>query len=352
MKENKMLKVLAVDDDAKTLNLLGIMLKNNGYDYKTVGSSAEALLQLKEFVPDLVVIDEEMPEIDGIEVCKRIKENPITKSTAVILMSSMEDRNSRLIGLSAGADDFLRKPLDDTELMVRTQNVLKLKELTTLASSYSESLENEIEEKTRQLREGHIETILKLTIVSEYNDEQTGAHIVRVGKYSEAIASVLGWSKEDQETIRLAACMHDIGKVGIPIELFLKPRKLSAQEFDLVKTHTTIGANLLRGSSSKYLEMAESIALSHHERFDGTGYPNGLRGDDIPMAARIVSAADQYDALRSKRAFREAMDHAAVANIIIEGDGRTMPEHFDPRVLKAFIGLSAQFDEIFTQNKD
>jgi putative two-component system response regulator len=208
-------------------------------------------------------------------------------------------------------------------------------------------LKREVEEKIRQIREGYIDTIIRLTTVAEYKDEETAAHIRRVGHYCQHMAKHLGWPEEDQETILYASPMHDIGKVGIPLEILLKSTKLTPQEFALVKTHTLIGADILHDSKSKYLQMAETIALTHHERWDGTGYPRGLREEEIPMAGRIMNIVDQYDALRGRRPYKSSLDHEVAVKIIVEGDGRTSPEHFDPNLRKAFVELVPVFKDIF-----
>jgi putative two-component system response regulator len=262
-------------------------------------------------------------------------------------MTGSTDRDLRIKGLSAGANDFLTKPIDRPELIARIRNLLRIKEFEDFLSNHNEILKREVEDKIKQIREGYIDTIIRLTTVAEYKDEETAAHIRRVGRYCQQMAKHLGWSEEDQETILYASPMHDIGKVGIPLEILLKSSKLTPQEFALVKTHTLIGADILHDSKSNYLQMAETIALTHHERWDGTGYPRGLREEEIPMAGRIMNIVDQYDALRGRRPYKPSLNHEVAVKIIVEGDGRTSPGHFDPNLRRVFLELVPVFKDIF-----
>ncbi|MCK4252630.1 PAS domain S-box protein [candidate division WOR-3 bacterium] len=203
-----------------------------------------------------------------------------------------------------------------------------------------------------KLKRNFLNIIHRLTIVSEYKDRPTTSHVRRIGYYCRLIAEKLGLTKEDQETIFYASPMHDIGKIVIPINILLKTTKLTPEEFSIIKTHTTIGSKILHGSTSKYLQMAEMIALTHHERWQGGGYPRGLKGKKIPVEGRIMNIADQYDAMRSKRPYKPAFSHKKVFRIITDGDGRTTPTHFDPRVLEIFKQNHKQFEKIYEKHKD
>ena len=229
-----------------------------------------------------------------------------------------------------------------------------------MQKNYKYRLEQDVKKRTLELADAlstvksmNMEVVHRLTVVSEYRDTDTGAHIKRIGFYSASLAQKLNMPHDFIEAIALTSSMHDIGKIGIPDGILLKPASLTKDEFDIMKTHTTIGKEMMADSLHPHLQMAATVALTHHERWDGTGYPHGLKGEEIPIEGRIVIIADQYDALRSKRPYKEPFSHKQTCKIIMEGDGRTKPEHFDPEALKTFIHLpAAVFDEIFERCKD
>jgi putative two-component system response regulator len=303
-------------------------------------------------LPDLIVMDATMPEKSGFDATRELKSNAQTRHIPIVMLTGLKTREDRLRGIAAGANDFLTKPVDGEEFALRVSNNLKIKEYHDFLENHARILEEQVRERTEEIRKGYIDTIYRLAVVSEFKDEDTGSHIRRIGFFTRELASVLGMDNDFVEAIYHASMMHDIGKVGIPDSIMLKPGALDDEEWKMMKSHAERGARILSGSDSPYLIMAEQIARAHHERWDGHGYPAGLRGEVIPIAARITTIADQYDALRTLRAYKPAFPHGETMRIIAEGDGRTLPTHFDPRVLEAFVVNGQRFEEIFEQRSE
>jgi putative two-component system response regulator len=355
------LRILVVDDDRLCQRLMEDMLVPLGYAVSIAGDGLAAIDLARRTRPHLVLLDVVMPLMDGFEACERLKEDPVTAHIPVVLVTSLEGRESKIRGLAVGASDFLAKPIDEAELALRVKNLLRVVEFEAILQRHNEQLDAQVRERTSQLeaaldalrrsreelKESYLDTIFRLTTVAEYKDGFTAGHIKRVGHYCRHLAGELGWREPDQEAIFYASPMHDIGKVVIPSGILQKPGPLSAEEFVIAQGHTTAGARILQGSTSAFLQLAEVIALTHHERFDGGGYPRGLRGDEVPLAGMIMNVADQYEALRSARSYKPPLSHERVVHIITRGDGRTEPSHFHPRVLEAFADSTETFAEIF-----
>lgn len=361
MNDKKKPRILIVDDEEKNLKLMSALLESYGYSYETATNGFEALVKTKEYSPDLIFLDILMPEMDGYEACMKLKEDPATKHIPVVIVTALADKESRIKGLKLGANDFISKPIDSTEVMIRARNLIKVKEYGDFLKQHNELLEKEVQKRTKKIRsalsvlrkskkeltESYRETIHTLTVVAEHKDEETAFHIKRIGHYCKLLAKELGWSEEDQELILFASPLHDIGKVRIPAEILLRQSSLTPEEFMVMKTHCIMGVKILQGAKSIHLQMAEKIVLTHHERWDGSGYPNGLGGEEIPIEGRIAFIADHYDSLRSKRPYKPPFDHEKVFKVITDGDGRTKPGHFDPRILEIFKDNHKLFQEIY-----
>ncbi len=352
----KYIKVLIVDDDEELRELLKKALKAEGYQVFGAKDGKDAMDKIMEISPDVALIDYLLPEVDGISLCKWIKNNPDTIDMGVILITGVRDLETRINGLSAGADDLLMKPFFLPELTARIKALGKVKKYRDFLKNYQVILEDEVEKKTRELQKTYLELqqtyqeikdlsleiIYRLAKAAEYRDEHTGAHIQRVSYYSAKIAEHLGLSEKEIELIKYGSPLHDIGKLGVPDSILLKPGALNPEEWEIMKMHTIMGSNILKGSKIKYLNVAESIALYHHEKWDGTGYPKGLKGNEIPLYARIVAVADVFDALTTDRPYRKALSTEEAINIIKKESG----SHFDPELVKIFLDIKDEILEV------
>ena len=340
-------RVLVVDDEKSICTFVAALLQKNGHDSRPVQSGEEALEIAMTGWPDLVVLDLVMPGIDGFETARRLKSNPLTAHIPIVMVTVLGDRESRLRGLEIGAEDFLTKPIDPAELAIRVRNLLRLKEYGDFLSNMNQLLDRQVRQKTAELRGSYIESIFALARVVEFKDHETYSHISRLSHLSQAMAEMLGMAAGYCETMFYASAMHDIGKVCVPGHVLGKPGPLTADELVTMRRHPEVGASLIANSKSPFLSMGAEIAAGHHECWDGSGYPNQLAGEKIPLSARIVMLCDQYDALRSRRPYKPALTHEEVFRIMTSGDGRTLPEHFDPDVLAVFKRMHGRFAEIF-----
>jgi len=283
--------------------------------------------------PDLVIVDYMMPELSGIELVERFRAVPAYADIPVLMVTANFEAEVRHQALKAGVTDFLNKPLDNTEFLARARNMLLLRQSYKKLSNHAAWLAEEVKKATRDLIEREYETIICLSKAAEYRDPETGSHIFRMSHYSKLIAKQMGLSEEQQATILDAAPMHDIGKVGTPDMILLKPGKLDEEEFAVMKKHASNGYEILAGSKSPLLKVAAEIANTHHEKFDGTGYPNGLAGEQIPLFGRIVAVADVFDALTSSRPYKRAWAVEDAKKFLRDYSGT----HFDPVCVENFL---------------
>ena len=286
--------------------------------------------------PDLVIVDYMMPEIDGIEFARRFRALPGKADTPLLMVTANgSDRDLKLRALDLGINDFLDKPFDQVELQARARNMLALRASRKKLASRAHHLADEVAKATKEIVARERETLLCLGRAAEHRDPETHEHIMRMSNYSRLIAQQLGLAPDECELLLLASPLHDIGKIGTPDHILLKPGKLTVEEFEIMKQHTVIGGRILSNSESPILRMGSQIALSHHEKFDGSGYPLGRKGRDIPLHGRIVAVADVFDALTSERPYKKAWDLERAFDLLRDGRGA----HFDPECIDAFFAV-------------
>lgn len=333
--------VLIIDDQFTGRKILEQLVHSidKKLQIKSFSDPFEALESAARQVPDLVLTDYKMPDLDGVDFIRRFREILNCSDVPLVMVTVVHDPEVRYKALDAGATDFLVRPIDQYECRARCKNLLTFRNQQKIIKNRACWLEEQVSVATLQIRNREKETLLRLAKAGEYRDEGTGNHVLRMARYSRLIAKQLDLSIVECEEIELAAPMHDIGKIGIPDNILLKPARLNPEERRIMNTHTLIGHEILRDSPSRYLQLGAVIALSHHEKFDGSGYPTGLRGNAIPLYARIVAVADVYDALTTARPYKAPWSSEDAIEFICQQTGR----HFDPQCAKAFI---AQIDAV------
>ena len=341
-------RVLVVDDEKSICSFVSMLLQKAGHDTRTANSGLEALAIAGEGWPDLIVLDLVMAGMDGFETARRLKANPQTAHLPIVMVTVLGDRESRLRGLEIGAEDFLTKPIDPAELVIRVRNLIRLKEYGDFLSNMNQLLDRQVRQKTAELRNAHIETIFSLARVVEHKDSDAAKHINRIALLSKTMAELLGMAPGYAESIFYASAMHDIGNIMVSSDILLKPGQLTAPEWNLVHQHPRHGADILQlNEGSPFLAMGAEIAATHHECWDGSGYPNHMAGERIPLSGRIVLLCDRYDAIRSKRPYKAARTHEEALRAILEGDERSQPSQYDPDILSAFRRYNGHFEEAY-----
>ncbi len=362
---DKTAKIMIVDDEPLNVMTFRQHLKLEGYEnFVTTSDAREALHLIRQERPDVLLLDIRMPEISGLDILRVIGLDPVLQHTPVLILTAASDPATRKQALDLGASDFLQKPIEPNELIPRVRNAIVIKKHFDMASSEAARLEQQIERRTRQLEATRQQLILCLARAAEHRDNDTGNHVIRVGRYTTIIARQMGYPENRLEMLEQAAQLHDVGKIGIPDAILFKPGKLGMDEYDLMKkhcalgrqiiepisekewnilkTHTRIGESMLHVRSSSLLMLAARIAQTHHERWDGLGYPLGLLKEDIPLEGRIVAVADVFDALSSKRPYKDPFPRQRCFDILREGRGT----QFDPAVIDAFFDCADEIVEI------
>ena len=354
--------VLIVDDTPDNLTLLSGLLKDR-YRVRIANGGARALaIAGTHPVPDLILLDVMMPEIDGYEVCRRLKADPVTADIPVIFLTARTQVEDEEKGFAAGAVDYITKPVSPPIVQARVATHLSLRHANRLLADRNAHLATLVDERTREIERMQDAIILAMASLAETRDNETGNHIRRTQRYVRVLAETLAadprfapaLTPENIALLEKSAPLHDLGKVGVRDDVLLKPGRLTPEEFDHMKTHATIGRDVIEsverqtGTSSPFLSYAKQIAYSHHEKWDGSGYPEGLSGDAIPLPARLMAVADVYDALISERVYKKAMPHAEAIEIIRAGRGR----HFDPDVIDAFETVADRFHAIAEAFRD
>jgi putative two-component system response regulator len=347
-------RVLIVDDTPENIEILGYLLKH--YKRIIAVNGQQALKKARQKPPpDLILLDIMMPEMDGFEVCRRLKSDPLTESIPVIFVTALGETPDETKGLELGAVDYITKPFKPAVIKARVATHMALQHARHEMSRQNQTLEERVKERTAQLKtalekvhQASLETILRLSRAAEYRDDDTGAHLMRMSRFTATVARQLALSDAECHSLLQASPLHDIGKIGVPDRILLKPGKLDKEEWDIMRRHCEMGADILSGSDAEVLVLGEIIAMTHHEKWNGSGYPKGLNGEEIPIAGRITAIADVFDALTSKRPYKQPFSIEKACAIIKEGRGT----HFDPDVVDAFFASIEEILEIKNRYQD
>ncbi|MEE2640764.1 MAG: HD domain-containing phosphohydrolase [Planctomycetota bacterium] len=364
-------KIMIVDDEAFNLKIVRRYLQTAGYqNFVLETDPGKVVDRCHEEKPDVMLLDIMMPGMSGLDILRIRQGDPIMERIGVVVLSGSDDGKVKREALDLGATDFLNKPVDTNELFPRVRNTLMIKSTQDQLENYAEILEKQVEHRTRELQESREQIIRCLARAAEFRDNETGQHVIRVGKVSRIIAREIGYTEEQAHNLELAAQLHDVGKIGIPDAILLNPKRLTRGEFEIMqghcsigktiidpltmneqmlyRKHTEMGAGILDGADSPLLKLASTIAQTHHEKFNGQGYPLGLKGEEIPLEGRIVAVADMYDALSSSRPYKAAFSQEDCLEIILRERG----EHFDPACVDAFFACISEIMEVCEKYSD
>ena len=340
-------RIFVVDDEPANLRLMEKMLSKEGYlQTVLIADPREVLPLYRQQAPDLILLDINMPHLDGYEVLELLTGLNDPTPAPVIMLTAQNGREHLLQALAGGARDFVTKPFDRAELVMRVRNLLEVHQAHRLVHNQKTVLEEMVHHRTQELNQSRLEVVRRLGRAAEYRDNETGLHIIRMSRYAALMAASLGWSDADCELLLHASPMHDIGKIGIPDHILLKPGKFEPDEWEVMKRHAQMGADILSDGDSVLMQLARDIALTHHDKWDGSGYPNGLAGTDIPQAGRIVAVADVFDALTSSRPYKKAWPVEDAVRLLQEQSGR----HFDPEIISHFLALLPEIVAIRNSN--
>lgn len=334
--------IAIIDDTLVNLALMQTLVRRLGdHECFAFSEPLAGLTWCMSNTPDLIIVDYMMPELNGLDVLRRCRAEERLKNQPILMVTAAAEREVRYAALEAGATDFLTKPIDKNEFNPRVRNMLRLQASMSAINRRADELDEAVKHAVQAVHNREHETVVRLARAAEFRDPETGAHIVRMAQYSVLIAKQIGLSLTEQEMLLMAAPMHDVGKLGTPDHILLKQGKLTPEELAVMRQHAQIGHEILKDSSSPVLKMAALIAVSHHEKYDGSGYPNGLAGAQIPMVGRIVAVADVFDALTSQRPYKTAWPLEHARDFLLQGRG----SHFDPQCVDEFLGA---WDEVLT----
>lgn len=350
-RRNQTANILIVDDVIANLVLLTEMIKKTGYIARPVTSVKQAMQAIEAFIPHLILLDISMPEIDGFEYCEMLKKDPKTRDIPIIFISALNSPEDKIRGFKLGAVDFIAKPFEEEEVKLRVNTHLKIYQMQQELEMYNRKLHKLVNEQINKISQEQRNIIYAMAKLSEAKDDATGNHLENIGQNCRLIAMSLQFSPKFErvitndfiETIEFAAPLHDIGKITIPDRVLLKPGKLTPEEMEIMRTHSEVGAKTLmeiysHNEQNSFIKMAIDIAYYHHERWDGTGYPKGLKGSEIPLSARIMAVADVYDTLVNERCYKSAYSHEKSMEIMNEESGKS----FDPDIIEVFNKIQRQ----------